>query len=94
MSHFSHHSHLTRLRCVAECGLICKFLSLGVAASIAISVGSIVVVVACVVALVCCCRRQLCRKRPDPGGVTTTATQVITNGAPASSYSGQLLYFF
>nr|KAG5692993.1 hypothetical protein BaRGS_011629 [Batillaria attramentaria] len=73
-----------------DCGFICKFLSLGVTASIFISVGSIVIVVSCVVALVCCCRRQLCRKRPDTSAtsVTTTATTVVSNGAPASSYHG------
>ncbi|XP_070196893.1 uncharacterized protein [Littorina saxatilis] len=79
-------------KCREECGIICKFLSLGVTASIAISVGSIVVVIACVVAVVCCCRRQLCRKRPDNSStsVTTTATTVVSNGAPASSYHGEM----
>ncbi|PVD21015.1 hypothetical protein C0Q70_19181 [Pomacea canaliculata] len=80
-------THLT----VAECGFICKFLSLGVTASIFISVGSIVIVVSCIVALVCCCRRQLCRKRPDSTttSVTTTATTVMSNGTPASTFHGE-----
>ncbi|XP_025115544.1 uncharacterized protein LOC112576901 isoform X2 [Pomacea canaliculata] len=79
-----------RAKCREECGFICKFLSLGVTASIFISVGSIVIVVSCIVALVCCCRRQLCRKRPDSTttSVTTTATTVMSNGTPASTFHG------
>ncbi|XP_050399612.2 uncharacterized protein LOC126816865 [Patella vulgata] len=61
-------------------GLLSRFLSLGVTASIAITVGSIVIVIACIVALVCCCRKTLCKKRPD-SGVTTTATTVVANGS-------------
>ncbi|KAH9509560.1 hypothetical protein Btru_046164 [Bulinus truncatus] len=81
-----------------KCAFICKFLSLGVTASIFISVGSIVIVVSCVVALVCCCRRTLCRKSQElatcggggggGGGVVTTATAVLTNGTAVSSSVG------
>ncbi|XP_076470591.1 uncharacterized protein LOC143300650 isoform X2 [Babylonia areolata] len=93
---FSDEAAEGRSKCREECGFICKFLALGVTASIFISVGSIVIVVSCIVALVCCCRRQLCRKRAADGGgttttsVTTTATTVVSsNGAAsASSYHG------
>ncbi|XP_005092155.2 uncharacterized protein LOC101849351, partial [Aplysia californica] len=91
-----------RARCKEECRFICKFLSLGVTASIFISVGSIVIVVSCVVAVVCCCRRFFCRKSQEHsnntsgGSVITTATTVVANGTShaaggtvgSSSYSG------
>ncbi|XP_046585111.1 uncharacterized protein LOC124292109 isoform X1 [Haliotis rubra] len=71
-----------------ETGLISRFLSLGVTASIAITVGSVVIVVACIVALVCCCRKSFCKKPQDSSGVTTTATTVVANGAPPANYQG------
>ncbi|XP_076449947.1 uncharacterized protein LOC143286195 [Babylonia areolata] len=79
-----------RSKCREECGFLCKFLALGVTASIFISVGSIVIVVSCLVALVCCCRRQLCRKpldaaNPSPSltaTTTTTTTTTSSSGAP------------
>ncbi|XP_064599439.1 abnormal cell migration protein 13-like [Liolophura sinensis] len=62
-------------------GIINKFLSLGVTASVAITVGSVVVVIVVVVAVVCCCRRSSCRKARDTHtGVTTTPTTVVSNG--------------
>ncbi|XP_041376541.1 uncharacterized protein LOC121389015 [Gigantopelta aegis] len=72
-----------------ENGLISRFLSLGVTASIAITVGSIIIFIACVVALVFCCRKSFCKKSQDTSAVTTTTTTVVTNGAPPSNYQGQ-----
>ncbi|GFO34741.1 low-density lipoprotein receptor domain class a [Plakobranchus ocellatus] len=91
-----------RAKCEEECGFICKFLTLGVTASIFISVGSIVICLSCLLALVCCLRRVLCRKSQDagtigagsagPGGVVTTATTVsiagVGNGGGPSSNGG------
>ncbi|XP_055891262.1 uncharacterized protein LOC106052027 isoform X2 [Biomphalaria glabrata] len=82
-----------RAKCKEECAFICRFLSLGVTASIFISVGSIVIVVSCVVALICCCRRTLCRKNQElatcgSAGVVTTTTAVLTNGTAVSSSVG------
>ncbi|CAG5118674.1 unnamed protein product, partial [Candidula unifasciata] len=65
------------------CGLLCKFLTLGVTASIFISVGSIVILMSCLLAVVCCCRKWLCRKPQDVssfGPTSTTTAGVVANG--------------
>ncbi|KAK3799150.1 hypothetical protein RRG08_051425 [Elysia crispata] len=91
-----------RARCKEECGFICKFLTLGVTASIFISVGSIVICLSCLLALICCLKRALCRKSQDSGTastaagssgpVVTTATTVsiggVGNGGGHSSSNG------
>ncbi|XP_064640279.1 uncharacterized protein LOC135495495 [Lineus longissimus] len=68
---------------IKENNILTKFLSLGVTATIAISVGSIVVFVVCVACVACFCIKG-CRKpnqldQTTPG-TTSTATHVVQNG--------------
>ncbi|XP_029647693.2 protein shisa-5 [Octopus sinensis] len=56
-----------------------RFMTLGVTAAVAITVGSIVIFIVCIVAIICCCKKSACKKA-DPNSITTTATSVVTNG--------------
>lgn len=62
-----------------------KFLSLGIAASLAISVGSVVLVIVCISCLVCCCCQRLGKSLPDSSCSTTTAATAAAASAPASA---------
>lgn len=57
-----------------------RFMTLGVTAAVAITIGSIIIFIVCIVAIVCCCRKSACKKS-DPNGVTTTATSIAANGS-------------
>ncbi|CAH1779972.1 unnamed protein product, partial [Owenia fusiformis] len=77
---YSDESTLTGAKCTEKDGdILTKFLSLGVTASIAISIGSIILVTVIIVCVVCCCCRK-CRKDSIPDNVTTSATSVSASG--------------
>ncbi|CAI9737812.1 low-density lipoprotein receptor-related 12-like [Octopus vulgaris] len=64
----------------AKCdSVLNRFMTLGVTAAVAITVGSIVIFIVCIVAIICCCKKSACKKA-DPNSITTTATSVVTNG--------------
>ncbi|ELT99960.1 hypothetical protein CAPTEDRAFT_223729 [Capitella teleta] len=74
-------------------GFLADFLSLGITAAIAITVGSVVVCVVCVVCIVCLCCKCTRNKRQEQGHCTTTTTTTATsvtinNGAPPISIGG------
>lgn len=75
----------------ARCGekdnhILEKFLSLGVAASIAIIVGGLLVFIVCIAAIVCCCRRCICKQDPASSSVTSPPSSVVANGNPGITH--------
>lgn len=72
----------------AKCGekensLLEKFLSMGIAALIAIIVGGLLVIIVCIAAVVCCCRRCLCKQEPtNTSGTTLSPSSAVANGKP------------
>ena len=59
-----------------------KFLSLGVAASVAIIVGGLIVFIVCVAAVVCCCRRCCCKPDLSNSGTASAPSSLVANGNP------------
>lgn len=68
--------------------ILTKFLSLGVAASVGIIIGTLIVCIFCTISLVCCCRNSFCKKRPASGSssVPPGAGLPMTNGGPGSHH--------
>ena len=62
---------------------------MGIAALVAIVVGSLIVFIVCIAALVCCCRRCFCKQDLSATtGATTmlTPTSPVANGNPVMAH--------
>ena len=66
----------------SEKSVLEKFLSLGVAASVAIIVGGLIVFIVCVAAVVCCCRRCCCKPDLSNSGTASAPSSLVANGNP------------
>ena len=70
---------------IADDNFLTKFFSLGITASVTITVGSLIVVIVFIVVIACCCRRTFCKQQQETSGTTSTATSVVANGTPLPS---------
>ncbi|XP_071177112.1 uncharacterized protein [Mytilus edulis] len=66
-----------------------KFFSLGITASVTITVGSLIVIIVFTVVIACCCRRTFCKPHQETSGTTSTATSIVANGTPIPNQGHQ-----